>query len=146
MPPPPLAPELTAMPFVVLVKKMSVGGCPPPLAGLLGIAVLREKLEPPSLVESSVPSRSRMKPSFEVGNDIDWMFCGQRSSLGVNGSRWNVVPPSSLRRAEQPPPITTDVGEITSMRLMLDVMPVGMPVQVAPASEVLSSVPKSPAA
>src|ERR1051326_1850607 len=131
------------MPFVVLVKKMSVGCCPPPLAKLLGIAVLREKVAPPSLVDSSVPSWSRMKPLFEVGKDIDWMPSLQRSSLGVKGSRWKVVPPSSLRRAEQPPPITTDEGEITSMRLMLDVMPVGMPVQVAPASVVLSSVPRS---
>ena len=80
------------------------------------------------------------------GNDIDWMPSLQRSSLGVNGSRWKVVPPSSERRAEQPPPMTTDDGEMTSIRLRLDVIPVGIPVQVAPASVVLSSVPKSPAA
>ena len=82
---------------------MSVGVSLPPLAALPGIAVLREKLAPPSPVASSVPSCSSRKPTSPVGNDIDWMPCLQRSSLGVNGSRWKVAPPSSERRAEQPP-------------------------------------------
>jgi hypothetical protein len=70
----------------------------------------------------------------------------QRSSVGVNGSRWNVRPPSSERRSTQPPPTTSESGVISARSVRSAVTPVRRPAQVAPPSSVRSTAPKSPAA
>src|SRR4051794_13064400 len=116
-----------------------------PCAAVPGMAVLRENDAPPSLVERRVPSSRSRKPTVAEENEIDCTFEPQRSSLGVNGSRWKVTPPSSERRAEQPPPMITVLASTTSTFVRSEVIPVGMPLHVAPASSVRSSVPNSPA-
>ena len=70
----------------------------------------------------------------------------QLDSTGVKATRVKVAPPSSERRATQPPAAKTELGVDG-----LDLGQVGegaaqQPLHVAPPSVVRKSVPKSPAA
>jgi hypothetical protein len=64
----------------------------------------------------------------------------------VNATRVNVRPPSSERRATQPPPANSESASIACTSVRFVNVPESRPVHVAPPSPVLSSVPKSPAA
>ena len=70
----------------------------------------------------------------------------QLDSTGVNATRVNVRPPSSERRATQPPAANRESASMACTSLRPVCVPAGRPVQEAPASSVRSSVPKSPAA
>ena len=70
----------------------------------------------------------------------------QRVSLAVHGSRWKLAPASSERRSAQPPATTNESAEMTRTCRRSTVMPVEEPLQLAPASSVRRTVPKSPTA
>ncbi len=72
--------------------------------------------------------------------------CGQLVSTGVNFTRVKVLPPSSERRATQPPPANSEVALIawTSDRSVN--VPDERPVQVVPPSAVDRIVPNAPTA
>ena len=94
-----ISPPEVAKQVVSLVQSRSVAG------GMAGTAVRRVNVWPPSAVESTallastVPDVRRREREGPTGD-------GQLRSLAENGSRWNVAPPSSDRRSEQPPPTT----------------------------------------
>jgi hypothetical protein len=94
---------------------------------------------------SSEPLASARYPTFVDGKANTVSGEGQTASLAVNGSRSKFSPPSSDRRSEQPPPTTMRSGDPASRtRLSSSVRPVTTPVQLDPASVLLSSVPKEP--
>ena len=70
----------------------------------------------------------------------------QLDSTGVKATRVKVAPPSSERRATQPPAAKTDWASMAWTSVRLVKVPLSSPLHVAPPSVVRSSVPKSPAA
>ncbi|HKI24117.1 MAG TPA: hypothetical protein VKA24_11935 [Gaiellaceae bacterium] len=126
---------------VSLVQSRSVAGGP------TGTAVRRVNVWPPSAVESTALLASTMYPTADDGKEKAPTAAGQLRSLAENGSRWNVAPPSSDRRSEQPPPTTIRSGEpAVRTRRRSRVSPVTTPDQLDPAFVLLSRVPKAPAA
>src|SRR4051794_12461212 len=126
---------------------MSVAvSAPLPVAGVPGTLTRFWKLAPPSVVRRTVPSASSRKPLSAEEKENARIVVEQRRSLEVNGRRRKVWPPSSERRTVQPPPITTESASIDWTRSRFAKVPVESPVQVAPASSVVRSVPKSPTA
>jgi hypothetical protein len=70
----------------------------------------------------------------------------QVDSTEVKATRRNVAPPSSDRRATQPPPANSESPSIACTVLRSVNVPLSRPLHVEPPSVVRSSVPKSPAA
>jgi hypothetical protein len=108
--PPPGGPT-NAIPLVGLVKWTSIPTfAPPPLeAAVPGTPVLRENVLPPSVVVSTEPLRSRMKPTCAETKlkacTWSWQLLSATVKILVN-----TTPPSvEMRRTQPLPPPTTTV-------------------------------------
>jgi len=107
---------------------------------------LRENVCAPSVVETTFPPLSSRYPAFAEGNARAFTEKGHDVSLGANGGREKLSPPSSERRTAQPPPATILFVSPPTKRIRgrSTVRPVTMPAQVAPPSVLFSTVPESP--
>ena len=94
----------------------------------------------------TVPSVSARKPVCRLTNQPAANGSLQLDSTGVKATRVKVLPPSSERRATQPPAANSESASIAWTSVRSVKVPLSRPLQVVPPSVVCSSVPKSPAA
>src|SRR5262245_22202351 len=138
--------DVAPRPIWSVRKCNSTGAACPPAARVPGSGFFWAKVSPLLSVRKTVPSVSRRKPVWRLTNQPATSCSLQLDSTGVNATRVNVAPPSSERRATQPPPANSALPSIAWTSVRFVNVPLSRPVQVAPPSLVRSNVPKSPAA
>ncbi len=79
-------------------------------------------------------------------NESEVSCARQLDSTGVNDIAVKLLPPSTDRRATQPPPAKTVSASSACTSVRFCSVPTGSPLQLVPPSVVFSSVPTSPAA